>query len=211
MKRLFTFIFAAFLTLFSTSLYGQMISEKKVEKDAKKQAKTLAKEGWIIAPGHQSIELQQLRASKLQNAYEEDLITPKYVFGSAQSVGQNYDAAKFQATELAKINIATQISSEVAGLIETNIGNTQISSEEAASITKTIADYKSFVAGKLTNVVPVIEMYRTDSKTKTTEVSVGLFYSKEEAMKTGIRVIREQMMKESEELGKELDTLLGLQ
>lgn len=210
MKRLFFSLgLSIIVSLLGTTLWGQAISDKKVERDAKKQAKTLVKEGWTVAPGHQSIEIQQLRASKLQNSFDEDF-NPKYVFGSAQSVAPNYDAAKFQATELAKIEMAGIISSEVAGLVETNIGNSQLDPGQAAAIVKTVGDYKSFVASKLSNVIPVIEMYKTDPKTKNTIVSVGLFYNKEEAVKAGIKAVREQMMKDSEELGKELDVLLGI-
>ena len=210
MKRLFFSLgLSIIVSLLGTTLWGQAISDKKVERDAKKQAKTLVKEGWAVAPGHQSIEIQQLRASKLQNSFDEDF-NPKYVFGSAQSVAPNYDAAKFQATELAKIEMAGIISSEVAGLVETNIGNSQLDPGQAAAIVKTVGDYKSFVASKLSNVIPVIEMYKTDPKTKNTIVSVGLFYNKEEAVKAGIKAVREQMMKDSEELGKELDVILGI-
>ena len=185
------------------------VDVKKLEKDAKKQAKAYVKQGWLVAPGHNSIEIQQLRATKLQNTFNEDY-TPKYIMGSAMSNGGNYDAAKFQATELAKIEIAGIVSSEVAGLVESNMGNSQLDAGEAASIVKTIGNYKSFVASKLTNIIPVIEMYKTDPATKNTTVSIGVFYDKKEAVRLGKQAIREQMMKEGEELGKELDSLLGL-
>lgn len=103
---------------------AQAVSDKKVARDAKKQAKTYVKEGWKTAPGHPSIELQQLRASKIQNTFDDNF-QPKFVFGSAQAIGPNYDAAKYQATELAKINIAGNIASELAGIAQTNIGNAQ--------------------------------------------------------------------------------------
>lgn len=208
-KSIFTVVVSIVVLLLGTVLYGQEISVKKLEKDAKKQAKTYVKQGWLVAPGHNSIEIQQLRAIKLQNTFNEDY-SPKYIMGSAMSNAGNYDAAKFQATELAKIQIAGIISSDVAGLVENNIGNSQLDAGQAASIVKSIGNYKSFIASKLTNIIPVIDMYMIDPKTKNTTVTVGLFYNKEEAVKMGIQAIREQMMKESEELGKELDSLLGL-
>lgn len=208
-KSIFSIAVSVVVLLLGTVLYGQDISVKKLEKDAKKQAKAYVKQGWLVAPGHNSIEIQQLRATKLQNTFNEDY-TPKYIMGSAMSNGGNYDAAKFQATELAKIQIAGIISSDVAGLVQNNIGNSQLDEGQAASIVKSIGNYKSFVASKLTNIIPVIDMYKIDPETKNTTVTVGLFYNKEEAVKMGIQAIREQMMKESEELGKELDSLLGL-
>lgn len=208
-KSFFSIAASIVLLMMGTVLSGQEIAVKKLEKDAKKQAKAYVKQGWLVAPGHNSIEIQQLRATKLQNTFNEDY-SPKFIMGTAMSNAGNYDAAKFQATELAKIQIAGIISSEVAGLVENNIGNSQLDAGQAASIVKSIGNYKSFVASKLTNIIPVIDMYMTDTKTKNTTVTIGLFYNKEEAVKVGIQAIREQMMKESEELGKELDSLLGL-
>ena len=187
---------------------AQIVSDKKAEKDAKKQAKVLVKEGWKVAPGLQSIELQQLKAAKINNT-TDDNFNSKYVMGSAQAVAPSYDAAKYQATELAKIDIAGKISSELAGIAKTNIGNQQIDPEKAENIVKTIGAYKSFVATKLTNIISCIDMYKQDATGQYT-VSIGIFYNKEEAIKASMKEIRDQMMKESEDLANELDDLLGL-
>lgn len=187
---------------------AQIVSVKKVEKDAKKQASILVKEGWKVAPGHPSIELQQLKAAKINNA-TDDAFHSKYVMGSAQAIAPSYDAAKYQATELAKIDIAGKISSELAGIAKTNIGNQQINPDHAENIVKTIGAYKNFVATRLTNIISCIDMYRVDHKQGKYTVSVGIFYDKEDAIQAGIKEIRKQMMKESEELAEELDNLLG--
>lgn len=209
MKRflVITGLLASFI-LSGSVANAQAVSNKRVEKDAKKQAKTFIKEGWKTAPGYPSIELQQLRASKIQNTFDDDF-KPKFVYGSAQAIGPNYDAAKYQATELAKIDIAGKITSELAGIAETNLGNTQTDPEQAIAIVRTIGAYKNFVAAKLVNIVSVIDMYKKESNGNTT-VSIGMFYDKEEAVKAGMQAIRDEMMKESKELGKELDALLGI-
>ena len=208
MKRvLFLIVFAASI-LTSGLLSAQIVSERKVEKDAKKQAKVLVKEGWKVAPGHPSVEMQQLKAAKINNTTDDEF-NSKYVMGSAQAVAPTYDAAKYQATELAKIDIAGKISSELAGIAKTNIGNEQVNPDQAENIVKTIGAYKNYVASKLVNIISCIDMYKNDSKTGYT-VSIGIFYNKEEAIKASIKEIRSQMMKESEELAEELDTLLGL-
>lgn len=187
---------------------AQIVSDKKAEKDAKKQTKVLVKEGWKVAPGLPSIELQQLKAAKINNT-TDDNFNSKFVMGSAQAVAPSYDAAKYQATELAKIDIAGKISSELAGIAKTNIGNQQIDPEKAENIVKTIGAYKSFVATKLTNIISCIDMYKQDATGQYT-VSIGIFYNKEEAIKASMKEIRDQMMKESEDLANELDDLLGL-
>ena len=202
-----TLLLAFVLPSFSSG--AQAVSEKKIERDARKLAKTFVKDGWKTAPGFPSIELQQLRAGKINNTFD-DQFNQKYVFGTAQAVGPNYDAAKYQATELAKIDIAGKISSEIAGIAETNIGNTQLEPGEAAAVVKTVGAYKSFVATKLVNIISVVDMYKVDPSTHNTTVQIGLFYNREEALKAGMKAIRDEMMKESQELGKELDQLLNL-
>lgn len=210
MKRVLMLVgLVAAIVLSGATVSAQIVSEKKVEKDAKKQAKILVKEGWKVAPGHPSIEMQQLKAAKINNTTDEDF-NSKYVMGSAQAVAPTYDAAKYQATELAKIDIAGKISSELAGIAKTNMGNQQVNPDQAENIVKTIGAYKSFVASKLTNIISCIDMYKQDSRTGKYTVSIGIFYNRDEAIKAGMKEVREQMMKESEDLANELDALLGL-
>lgn len=208
MKRLFLFAnLIVAMSLVGTAVNAQALSAKKIEKEAKKQAKVLVKEGWVTAPGKQSVEMQQLKSLQMQNTYDENF-SPKFYMGSGQSVGPNYDAAKFQATELAKIEIAGMISSDIAGIVETNIANQQMDPGQAAAITKSVGAYKSFVAAKLTNIISAVDMYKTDSKTGNATAQIIVFYNKDEAIKAGIQAVRDELMKESQELGKELDKLL---
>lgn len=213
MKRVFTLVcLVSAFVLSGITASAQIVSEKKVEKDAKKQAKVLLKEGWKVAPGHPSIELQQIKAAKINNT-TDDNYSSKFVMGSAQATGPNYDAARFQATELAKIDIAGKIMTELTGIVETNIGNTQIDPEHVAAIVKSVGAYKSFVATKLVNIISCVDMYKVESGTGNTIVivSVGIFYNKEDAVKAGIEEVRNQMMKESQQLADELDALLGIE
>jgi hypothetical protein len=50
-------------------------------------------------------------------------------------VAETQTAAKLQATETAKLELAGQINTQVAALIENSIANQQLNTEEAASIT----------------------------------------------------------------------------
>ena len=210
MKRFFVIVglLAAFV-LSSAVASAQLVSDKKIEKDAKKQAKILIKEGWMVAPGHPSIEMQQLKSLKIQNAMDEDF-NSKYVQGSAQAVAPTYDGAKYQATELAKIDIAGKIASELAGIAKTNLGNQQVSPDRAENLVKTIGAYKSYVAAKLVNIITCVDMYKTDPKSGQNTVSIVIYYNRDEAVKAGMEEIRNQMLKESEELAEELDNLLGV-
>ena len=87
------------------SKYSKSELTAKASKIARKEAKKLAKQGWQIAPGAVPIEKQLDKSYMMQYEYEEDLF-PKYIMAEAMSVGENYDAAKMQAIELAKQNLA---------------------------------------------------------------------------------------------------------
>ena len=74
------------------------LNERSV-KAARKEARRLKKEGWSVSPGALPLEKQLDRAYTMQYEYDTDNY-PKYIMADAQSVGQNYDAAKMQAMEL---------------------------------------------------------------------------------------------------------------
>lgn len=82
--------------------------DSKSSKTARKEAKKLEKEGWKAAPGALPLE-KQLDRSYLKQQEEDELGYPKFLMSEAMSIGENYDAAKAQAYELAKQNLAGQI------------------------------------------------------------------------------------------------------
>ena len=134
--------------------------------------------------------------------------TLKWIGADAQSVGENYDAAKFQAMELVKINIAGQIQSEISALVETTVGNSQLPKEQAASITETVAASKNAIAAKLGRVIPVVECYREIAH-KGKEVRVLAYYDKSSAMESAKQTVREELEKKGDKLHEQLDKLLG--
>lgn len=149
----------------------------KATKAAQKEAKALAKEGWTVSPGALPLEKQLDRSYLMQYEFDEDLF-PKYIMSEAQSIGENYDAAKLQALELAKQNLAGQIQTEVTSLIETTVANEQLSAEEANSITQTIAANKNLIVQSIGRTIPVVECYRTLAN-KNKEVLVRVAYNSE--------------------------------
>ena len=132
---------------------------EKASKAARKEAKALSKEGWKAAPGALPLEKQLDRSYMMQQEYDEDMF-PKYIIGEAMSIGENYDAAKMQATELAKLNLAGQIQTEVTALIENNVANQQLSADEAASVTQSLMAAKSLISQSIGRTVPLVEVYR---------------------------------------------------
>lgn len=114
---------------------------EKATKAARKEAKKLAKEGWTAAPGALPLEKQLDKSYLMQMEYDTDMY-PKYLMGEAMSIGENYDAAKMQALELAKQNLAGQIQTEITALIENTVANKQLAAEEAASVTQSVMGAK---------------------------------------------------------------------
>lgn len=181
---------------------------EKASKDARKAAKQLQKEGWKVAPGGLPMEKQLDRLYEMQ--YEIDFETgfPKFIKGEAMSTGGNYDAAKMQAMNLAKIELAGNISTEVAALIDSRVENNQLNPEEAVSATESVMAAKSLIQQKIGRTIIALELYR-DLQNKNKEVRVVVMYNSDMAKATAKDAIREEMNKKSDKLADQLDEILG--
>lgn len=180
---------------------------EKASKDARKEAKRLKKEGWQAAPGALPIEKQLDKSYLMQQEYDENLF-PKYLMGEAMSIGENYDAAKMQALELAKQNLAGQIQTEVTALIENTVVNKQLQPEEAASVVQSISAGKNLISQSIGKVLTVVEVYRSVNN-KNKEVLVRIAYNAAMAKAAAKQAIREDLEKKGEDLHNKLDQLLG--
>lgn len=170
-----------------------------------KAAKEYKKEGWKAAPGALPLEKQLDRLYLMRMEVDADMY-PKYLTGEAMSIAESYDAAKIQAMELARLNLAGQLQSEVTALVENSVGNQQMSREEAASITQTIMESKALFSQNLGRVVPVLECYREkDNKNK--EVRVVISYNTEMATEMAKRLIRQELEKKGEQLRSKFDQI----
>lgn len=179
----------------------------KATKTARKEAKRLKKEGWRTTPGALPIEKQLDKSYQMLYEYDESMY-PKYVMGEALSIGGNYDAAKMQALELAKQNLAGQIQTEVTALIENTVANEQLQGEEAESITRSVLASKNLISQSLGRTIPVIEVYRTLAN-KNKEVMVRIAYSGDQAKKIAKEAIRKELEQRGDNLHNKLDELLG--
>ncbi|MDE7089687.1 MAG: hypothetical protein K2O54_06170 [Prevotella sp.] len=180
---------------------------EKASKAARKEAKTMKKSGWQTAPGALPIEKQLDKSYMMQYEYDEDMY-PKYIMGKAMSIGGNYDAAKMQALELAKQDLAGQIQTEVTALVENTVANDQLSSEEAASVTRSVIAAKNLISQSLGRMIPVVEVYRTLSN-KNKEVMVRIAYSGNAAKKVAKDAVRKELEQRGDNLHQKLDELLG--
>ena len=180
---------------------------EKATKTARKDAKKLKKEGWITVPGALPLEKQLDKSYLMQMEYDEDMY-PKYLMGEAMSIGENYDAAKMQALELAKQNLAGQIQTEVTALIENSVANEQLANEDATSVTQSIMGAKNLISQSIGRTIIVMECYRVKTN-KNKEVLVRIAYNGAMAKAAAKRAIQDELKSKSEDLQKKLDQLLG--
>lgn len=183
-------------------------NNEKASKDAKKMAKTMKKEGWLVAPGGMPLEKQIDRSMLFQNQTEDDLLTPKYVWGDATSTAENYDAGKMQALEIARVNLVSSIESQMTQIIDHNRDNKQLKANDAASVISSLGKAKTIVSQKLGQTIPVIEVYRK-LKNGNIEVRVQTFYSMDMAREIAKEAIREKLLEEGKQLDQALDQLIG--
>lgn len=181
--------------------------DAKASKTARNEAKRLKKEGWKAAPGALPIE-KQLDNSFLKQQEEDELGYPKFLMGEAMSIGENYDAAKMQALELSKQNLAGQIQTEVTALIENTVANKQLAKEEAVSITESVIASKNLISQKIGKTIVVTELYRELSN-KNKEVLVRVAYNMQMAKEAARQAIREDLEQKGLDLHQQLDKALG--
>lgn len=179
----------------------------KVDKTTKKEAKRLTKEGWVVSPGALPLEKQLERSYLMEFEYDENQY-PKYIMANAQSIGENYDAAKMAATSLAITNLAGQIQTEVTALIENSVANNQMASETATSITESVNASKNLISQSIGRTIPVVECYRI-LPNKNREVMVRIAYNGDMAKKAAKDAIREDLKKKGDKLHEQLDEVLG--
>ncbi|MBR1878649.1 MAG: hypothetical protein IJ814_06570 [Paludibacteraceae bacterium] len=183
------------------------LNERAV-KDARKEAKRLKKEGWIVSPGQLPLEKQLDRSYRMQMEYDENLF-PKYIMADAQSIGENYDAAKTSATSLAITNLAGQIQTEVSALIENTVANKQMEAGDAASIVETVMASKNLISQSIGKTIPVVECYREVKKGGNKEVLVRIAYNGEMAKQAARKAVRDELEKKGNKLHEQLDSALG--
>ena len=213
MKR----IILAIAILFSVSLVMPVMAQqtekeaskalnKKVMKKARKEAKKYKKSGFYVSPGSLPMDIQLENAWKKQMLVDEDGF-PKFIVATGNSVAETQTAAKIQATETAKLELAGTISTNIAALIENNIANQQLNLEDAASVTKTVAASKNIIAQELGRVLPLFEVYKKIGKNNI-EADIRLAYDSDVAYEVAKKVIRKSLEEQTDIMQEKLDKLM---
>ncbi len=186
---------------------AKTVLKEKASKDARKEAKRMAKEGWKVSPGALPLEKQLDRAYMYALDIDEDM-NQVYLLGEGKSIAENYDAARMQATELARLEIARSISSEATSLIDNMVGNKQMGNEEAATMTTMLSESKTISSQKLGRVVVAVEAYRV-LENKNREVLVRLAAKSSDIREIAKNAVRQEMEKQGIKMNEKIEQMLS--
>lgn len=145
--------------------------DEKVSKETKKQAKQFAKEGWKVTVGALPLDKQIEKSILMQYELDMNSDMPKYIQGSGKAISSSYDAAKMQAMADAKTELAGNIQTEVAAIIEERLANQELGKEEAVVVSNAVQVSKQVIVQSIGRVITVVECYR-ELKNKNVEVEV---------------------------------------
>lgn len=179
-------------------LYG------KTDRIVKKESRRLSKEGW------KSIDLPleyQLKNTWESIAQKDENGYSKYIYKSSIAFGQNYSAAIRQAENVAKLGIASDMSTLIQSMAELAIGNSEQSRNKAASIGQSVEKAKLIVNGKLGRVVTSSTLYRETAEGY--QVRVTVLYNQKAALEAASQAARETLKDEMGLNEKDFDVYFG--
>ena len=212
------------MAVFVVSSYAQNFEEQreerlKIYKASKKKnkdkalilseedAEQLLNDGWKTTPSALPLERQMDAMYIMQMEYDSKLF-PAYVMVEANSVNQDYNAAKKRAVELAKSVLVEKIQSEISLQIDWAIKTELIESKEGEALIKSLKAAKNSISQNLEDVMIVEDIYRITSS-KRFEVRVTIACTADVAKKALKDAVNADLEQNSEKLQKKLADYFG--
>lgn len=214
MKQVLITLTSVLFVLFFVSPVSGQLSKKEIKakttiyvpREVKRAARDYKEKGYYPAIGT-NLERQLTNALLKEQELDENGL-PKYLVASGRAVGETQIAAKLQATEAAKLELAGSIASNIAALVKNNFANAQLNQEESNSVTKTIAASMNIIVQELGRVIPLIEIYKDINKN--IEANVRIAYNSQIAMEAAKKVVRKQLEEETNLLQDQLEKLMKI-
>ncbi|NCD00025.1 MAG: hypothetical protein EOL95_10045 [Bacteroidia bacterium] len=214
MKKILTFVLMGIIACATINVSAQSTSKelkkelrKRATREVRKEAKNLKKIGYHVIPGDLPME-RQLERFWMKQYEKDDNEQLLYISSRQSAVAETQAAAQLQATELAKLDIAAQIGSNIGALVDNNIANQQINTEDAASITKTVASSKNLISEELGRVLPMTILMREVGDHKV-EIQTSVVYDQKTAMEKAKRVLRAELEKQTDLNQEKLEKLMN--
>lgn len=178
---------------------------KKASKIARKEEKKLMKQGWLTMglPIAKQLEQTWLKMYETEpNGY------PRYIWAQEIVTANTFAAAQSQADNIAKLRIASQISSSIGALVDIAIANQEISAKDAASITKVVENSKILVSQKLGRVFKTMEIYKIVGGNY--QIRTTICYDMKGALTIAKEIILEELKNDSEVNKAQLEKIMGM-
>ena len=183
--------------------------KSKAIKEARKEEKRLVKdEGFKIIPGGLPMA-KQLEYAWIMQLEKDDDGNPKYLVATGNGVAKTQTAAKLQAIEMAKLEMAGKIETIVAALIEGSVANKQLTTKEAETITEVISASKNIISQTLVGVEAPLEIMKDVNK-ENVEVQVRIFCNSDMSEKKAKKAILEELKEKTKVAHDKLDRIMGL-
>lgn len=163
-----------------------------VDKDSRKSAKALIKDGWQILPGRVELD-KQIERSKIAEVSVDADGNNIYILGTHQAVGGNYSAAKNAATVRAKAELASNVKDHIKQIISDKNANSYQDANNIQLLDETVAAIMSNVDLELANVTNLLEIYRNVDNQKC-EVMITLAVKIEPIVKKATETIDQELL-----------------
>ncbi|MCX7605824.1 MAG: hypothetical protein N2170_00990 [Bacteroidia bacterium] len=183
--------------------------QRKAIKEARKEAKRFKKGGYDVTPGSLPME-KQLEYTWIRLYQRDEKGQSLYLSADGNAVAETRTAAEMQALEAAKLNLAGQLETFIRAIIEANIANAQLNTEEAASVTEFLAGAKNVIVTTLSQVEPAFKIYR-NLPNKNVEVNLKLLVNREQVLQEAKKQVRQELRERLKGLQEKVDRLLPLQ
>lgn len=201
----------------SLSLVLAQTTEKEIKreiqrnaiKEARKEARRFKKQGFDVTPGSLPME-KQLEYTWMRLYQRDEKGQSVYLSADGNAVGETRTAAELQAIEAAKLNLAGQLETFIRAIIEANIANAQLNTEEATSVTEFLAGAKNVIVTTLGQVEPAFKIYR-NLPNKNVEVNVKLLVNRDQVLLQAKKQVRDELKERLKGLQNKVDKLLPLQ
>ncbi|MCS7004656.1 MAG: hypothetical protein NZM38_04955 [Cytophagales bacterium] len=182
--------------------------DKRVDRDYRKQAKALAKEGYQPVIGTPPME-KQLEEAAVRAYMKDERGNAKYYTASQEAKAETFAAAKQQAIQLCLNDIAAFMGSNIVGRIKSDVANSEVV-KDATSVTEVIGAYQNTIAAKLARVEPIVQLQKVDKKTGLTYFKAMMCYDMEAAERQIKNDLRKELKQKTSMLQEEIDQLIGL-
>lgn len=183
--------------------------QSKAVKQARKEAKKFKKQGYDVTPGSLPME-KQLEYTWIRLYQRDEKGQSLFLSADGNAVAQTRTAAEMQALEAAKLNLAGQLETFIRAIIEANIANAQLSTEEAASVTEFLTAAKNVIVTSISQVDPAFKIYR-NLPNQHVEVNLKILVSRDQVMQEAKKRVREELRERLKGLQEKVDKLLPLQ